>query len=344
MNQWKWIFAVISLVASSALAHDGWFSPFREKYRVTDCLGTHRSSVRNHAGLDLNSWPIGEPRMATAIAEGVIKNAGWRSGYGCSIMVQHDNCPNELGRYKQFAKERCVSFYAHLRKLATGACPATRRRGHRVGYNEGLARMGNTGGNYPVHLHFELRNRADNLRLNSLIAIPDVLLNAAFVAVKSPNACNASRRWIAYSPQGKGKIRSLQPANFLAIQHEEIAEEKMSAPWPEREPPNNSSDAEVDQAAAELNDSCVRGFRAGHNLGRGNVPNAQPEGICQCLVSNMRVARNLDEMRTVAHDYLDDLDGDTLTDEQALYVHEATKLEANCIADPSYRVGENEPR
>lgn len=315
----------------------------RKTYRVTDCLGSYRSKSRNHAGLDLNSWPIGEARMTAVVAPGTIKNAGWRKGYGCSIMVQHNNCPEKIQQYKQFKSEKCVSFYAHL-KMVGGKCPAVSRRGQKVNSCEELAPMGNTGGNYPVHLHFELRNRADNLRLNSLIAIPNLTEHPAFHEIKNPEVCEASQGWIAYSPLGKRMVSVGAPKNAVWAALINALDEAPMEPWPDTEPASEVSDAEVEQAAARLFENCQRSLRNGSTLGGLTKEQVYPADTCRCLTDNMKVARNVEELDTVAKDYVSELKEHLMSEEESLYIHEATKLEANCLLRPTYKVGEPEPR
>jgi len=66
---------------------------------------------------------------------GRVEYAGWSSGYGYNVILNHGNG----------VKTR----YAHLRQLWV-------RTGAQVGQGEGLGKKGTTGRSTGVHLHFEI--------------------------------------------------------------------------------------------------------------------------------------------------------------------------------------------
>lgn len=191
-----------------------WQSPMREKYRITDCVGSSRPTSRvtgkkrQHAGLDLNTYPSkGKPADIYPVAPGKIIQAGWQGGYGCVIKIQHDNCPGEMSAYKNFSGQKCISFYAHLKTLPNKKCPQTANVGQKVSpcENKSLAKMGSTGGNYPVHLHFEMHvQNASDLRLNPLVVLRDIEKNKNYHSSKNPRMCKASRGWLAANARGFG--------------------------------------------------------------------------------------------------------------------------------------------
>jgi murein DD-endopeptidase MepM/ murein hydrolase activator NlpD len=86
-----------------------------------------------HAGTDFAA-PHGTPIYATA--DGVITHAGWLSGYGLLVKIQHE-----------FGIE---TRYAHQSKLRV-------KVGQRVSRGQRIGDMGNTGRSTGTHLHYEVR-------------------------------------------------------------------------------------------------------------------------------------------------------------------------------------------
>jgi len=86
-----------------------------------------------HEGIDI-SGNFGEPIFATA--NGKVVFAGWRSGYGLTVEIDHEN------GYK--------TVYAHNSKNFV-------RVGDRVKRGDIIALMGNTGKTTGVHVHYEVR-------------------------------------------------------------------------------------------------------------------------------------------------------------------------------------------
>lgn len=105
--------------------------PVKSNYRFTSGFGQRWG--RLHAGADF-AGPIGTPIYATA--DGVVTKAGWSSGYGRLIKIQHE-----------FGIE---TRYAHLNKMRVSI-------GQRVSRGQRIADMGNSGRSTGPHLHYEVR-------------------------------------------------------------------------------------------------------------------------------------------------------------------------------------------
>ncbi len=105
--------------------------PIKDSFRFTSGFGYRWG--RLHAGTDF-AGAHGTPIYATA--DGVVTFAGWQSGYGRLIKIQHE-----------FGIE---TRYAHNSKLYVTA-------GQRVSRGDRIAAMGNTGRSTGTHLHYEVR-------------------------------------------------------------------------------------------------------------------------------------------------------------------------------------------
>ena len=105
--------------------------PVQSSYRFTSGFGQRWG--RLHAGADFAA-PIGTPVYSTA--DGVVVSAGWASGYGRLIKIQHE-----------FGIE---TRYAHLNKISV-------KVGQRVSRGERIGDMGNSGRSTGPHLHYEVR-------------------------------------------------------------------------------------------------------------------------------------------------------------------------------------------
>lgn len=92
-----------------------------------------RGASTNHKGVDL-ATPTGTAVMASC--GGVVTKAGWGSGYGYVIYIQHPD-----GRETR---------YGHLSKVLVSA-------GQSVSQGQKIALSGNTGNSTGPHLHFEMR-------------------------------------------------------------------------------------------------------------------------------------------------------------------------------------------
>ena len=105
--------------------------PVKASFRFTSGFGPRWG--RLHAGTDFAA-PIGTPIYATA--DGVVVKAGWSSGYGRLIKIQHE-----------FGIE---TRYAHLNSIKISV-------GQRVSRGQRIGDMGNSGRSTGSHLHYEVR-------------------------------------------------------------------------------------------------------------------------------------------------------------------------------------------
>ena len=105
--------------------------PVKAAYRFASGFGSRWG--RMHEGTDFAA-PIGTPVYATA--DGVVVHAGWSSGYGRLIKIQHE-----------FGIE---TRYAHLNAMKVNV-------GQRVSRGDRIGDMGASGRVTGVHLHYEVR-------------------------------------------------------------------------------------------------------------------------------------------------------------------------------------------
>lgn len=96
----------------------------------------------NHKGIDI-AVSTGTSVMATS--GGTVTMAGWQSGYGYVVYIDHGN--------------GVVSRYGHLSKILVSV-------GQTVSQGDVIARSGNTGNSTGPHLHFEIR--VDGVAVNPL--------------------------------------------------------------------------------------------------------------------------------------------------------------------------------
>ena len=112
-------------------------NPVKSAFRFTSHFGYRRDPKtggrRMHSGVDFAAGR-GTPLYATA--DGVIVHAGWSSGYGRLVKIQHE-----------FGIE---TRYAHLSKLRV-------KVGQRVSRGQRIGDMGASGRVTGVHLHYEVR-------------------------------------------------------------------------------------------------------------------------------------------------------------------------------------------
>jgi murein DD-endopeptidase MepM/ murein hydrolase activator NlpD len=112
-------------------------TPVKNAFRFTSSFGFRRDPKtggrRMHSGVDFAS-SLGTPLYATA--DGVITHAGWQSGYGRLVKIQHE-----------FGIE---TRYAHMSKLRV-------KVGQRVSRGDRIGDMGASGRVTGVHLHYEVR-------------------------------------------------------------------------------------------------------------------------------------------------------------------------------------------
>jgi septal ring factor EnvC (AmiA/AmiB activator) len=111
--------------------------PVTASVRFTSGFGNRRDPktgrTRMHSGVDF-AGPSGTAIKSTA--DGVVKKAGWQSGYGNAVVIEH-----------AFGVE---TLYAHLSRINVSA-------GQRVSRGDVIGGMGTTGRSTGVHLHYEVR-------------------------------------------------------------------------------------------------------------------------------------------------------------------------------------------
>ncbi|WP_422073834.1 DUF5930 domain-containing protein [Tranquillimonas rosea] len=105
--------------------------PLKSSFRFTSGFGKRWG--RMHEGTDFAA-PHGTPIYATA--DGVVTHAGWMSGYGRLVKIQHE-----------FGIE---TRYAHQSQIRV-------KVGQRVSRGERIGDMGNSGRSTGTHLHYEVR-------------------------------------------------------------------------------------------------------------------------------------------------------------------------------------------
>ncbi|WP_299030730.1 M23 family metallopeptidase [uncultured Sulfitobacter sp.] len=112
-------------------------NPVKDSFRFTSKFGFRRDPKtggrRMHSGVDFAAG-LGTPLYATA--DGVVTHAGWGSGYGRLVKIQHE-----------FGIE---TRYAHMSKMRV-------KVGQRVSRGDRIGDMGASGRVTGVHLHYEVR-------------------------------------------------------------------------------------------------------------------------------------------------------------------------------------------
>jgi murein DD-endopeptidase MepM/ murein hydrolase activator NlpD len=98
-------------------------------YRTHPIYGTRRL----HAGVDIPA-PTGQ--AVHSATEGYVVSAGWRGGYGLTVVVDHGG--------------GTATLYAHLSSVSVSA-------GQYVGHAQHIGGIGSTGQSTGPHLHFEVR-------------------------------------------------------------------------------------------------------------------------------------------------------------------------------------------
>lgn len=129
--------------AADRLAHIPSIQPISSKYLKTMAsgYGYRRDPIygttRFHAGMDFSS-NIGTPVYATG--DGVVTGAGWESGYGNAVVIDHGY--------------HYTTRYAHLSEILV-------KNGQRVSRGDLIGKVGNTGKSTGPHLHYEVRLRGE---------------------------------------------------------------------------------------------------------------------------------------------------------------------------------------
>lgn len=104
-----------------------------------------RPSRAVHPGLDLNRAGGDYGQAVYAVAAGAVEWAGEAAGsWGAVVLVHHSNVPG-LGEL--------WSQYAHLSRVDVS-------KGQQVAQGQILGAVGDAGGRFASHLHFELRRQA----------------------------------------------------------------------------------------------------------------------------------------------------------------------------------------
>jgi murein DD-endopeptidase MepM/ murein hydrolase activator NlpD len=93
-----------------------------------------------HTGIDFSA---GTGTSVITTADGVVKSAGWRKGYGKCIIVQH--------------KSGYKTLYGHLSKIKV-------IKGQKVKSGDLIGKVGSTGRSTGPHLHYEVYK--DGKRIN----------------------------------------------------------------------------------------------------------------------------------------------------------------------------------
>lgn len=112
----------------SIMPTQGWLSSAFSSMRAHPIL----HMARPHEGIDVTA-PMGSPIEAPAA--GVVRDAGWESGYGNTVVIDHG-----FGT---------VTKFAHASKILV-------REGQRVSRGQRIALVGNTGLATGPHLHYEV--------------------------------------------------------------------------------------------------------------------------------------------------------------------------------------------
>jgi len=121
---------------ATAASNMSFIHPLYRGARITQYF----SSSGGHYGID---WGVPTGSSVKAAASGVVTKAGWGTGYGKLVVIDHGNGVS--------------TYYAHNSKFLVSV-------GDRVSQGQVIAYSGNTGRSTGPHLHFEIRisNRPQN--------------------------------------------------------------------------------------------------------------------------------------------------------------------------------------
>jgi len=140
--------------AASASINSGAFSgrmqwPVPGRYVLSDTFRSRSNPVHGrwefHSGIDI---PAPTGAAIVSAERGVVLSAGWISGYGNTVIIDHGNGISTL--------------YAHNSQL-------TVRAGQTVERGELIARAGSTGNSTGPHLHFEVRINGNPVNPNAFL-------------------------------------------------------------------------------------------------------------------------------------------------------------------------------
>ncbi|HZK71350.1 MAG TPA: M23 family metallopeptidase [Clostridia bacterium] len=159
------------------------------------------SAFKKHEGIDTPAGGLGS--QVVAAKSGKVTFSGWQNGYGNCIEIKHSNDYS--------------SFYAHLADIFVN-------KGDTVKAGDSIGIVGNTGGNYGYHLHFEVRD--GNKKINPLnfykeiqLTLPSAVQHKALIGI--PNEVNGvveEANISKYSEQhahGYIRIRDLRDSNLI---------------------------------------------------------------------------------------------------------------------------------
>ncbi len=127
-------------------------SPLRS-YRITSGFGIRFHPIlkkwRPHHGIDYAA-PYGTP--VRSVADGRVVFAGWRGGYGKTVIVKHKNGYSTL--------------YGHLARIFV-------KRGQHVSQGQVIGSVGSTGLSTGPHLHYEVRQHGRRINPALIKAEPE---------------------------------------------------------------------------------------------------------------------------------------------------------------------------
>ncbi len=116
-------------------------------------LAANQAWSGHHPGIDYAA-PTGTPIHATA--DGTIEHAGWKNGYGNTIMIKHHS--------------KISTLYAHQSRFAEGITVGTKvSQGQLIGY------VGSTGWSTGAHLHYEFRVADKPIDPLTAVAMPNAM-------------------------------------------------------------------------------------------------------------------------------------------------------------------------
>jgi murein DD-endopeptidase MepM/ murein hydrolase activator NlpD len=111
-------------------------------YRIHPIFGTRKMHTGIDVGRNLNPPKSIDGAPIVAAGTGTVVSAGWRNGYGNTVVIDHGN--------------GVATLYAH--QPSGGIKVAA---GQRVGKGDRIGTVGSTGYSTGPHLHFEVRVNGD---------------------------------------------------------------------------------------------------------------------------------------------------------------------------------------